>query len=175
MPFRPNYQAAAWLGILLISAGAARAEDPFLGQIKEIKCVNCKPGWVTLVVHDPIDTRDFELYLKDTDYNKIITPLPGKRIHDRDGQCFYWMVKPKAEAKPASGSAPTGAKPAQPAPGPGAKASGKPTGKADAAMTDSLLPATASAAAAETVSMVPPPLEEQGTPSSCIRFYKQMN
>lgn len=169
MPFRPDFPAA-WLGIALMAFGAARAEDPFLGQIKEIKCVNCKPGWVTLVVHDPIDTRDFELYLKDADYNKIITPLPGKRIHDRNGECFYWMERPKAKAKPASAAAPAAPKPGEPAPGKGEGA--KPAGQAAAA--DSLLPAAASAPA-ESVSQLPRHLEEQGTPSACIRFYQKMN
>lgn len=166
MSFRSAYPVAAWLGILLLTFGTARAEDPFLGQIREIKCVNCKPGWVTLVVHDPIDTRDFELYLKDTDYNRIITPLPGKRIHDRNGECFYWMERPKGKGK---------VKPTSP---PGTAASGtdqavKPAGKS--APADSLTPVAGASAAAESALLVPPPMEEQGTPSTCIRFYKQMN
>jgi hypothetical protein len=156
-----------------MAAGSVRAEDPFLGQIKEIKCVNCKPGWVTLVVHDPIDTRDFELYLKDTDYNKIITPLPGKRIHDRNGECFYWMERPKAKAKPGTATAPGAQKPAESLP---AKAeAGKPVRKAPG--PDSLLPAGTPAGAtvaADSAATSPPPFEEQGTPSACIRFYQQM-
>jgi hypothetical protein len=165
MSFRPHLPAA-WLGILLTFSGASRAEDPFLGQIKEIKCVNCKPGWVTLVVHDPIDTRDFELYLKDTDYNKIITPLPGKRIHDRNGECFYWMQKPRSKPVPKPGSSPASADPP-------AKGGVKPMSKAGTAAPDSLL--LAGTAVPDSGSIVPPPLEDQGTPSTCIRFYRQMN
>jgi len=179
MYFRSSFPAA-WLGILLMAYGAARAEDPFLGQIKEIKCVNCKPGWVTLVVHDPIDTRDFELYLKDSDYNKIITPLPGKRIHDRNGECFYWMQRPKAKAgsKPASSPVP-GSAPAPDASKPAGAGPGK-AGKADDAKAagkaapDSVPPA-GTLAAGEAAFPAALPLEEQGTPSTCIRFYRQMH
>ncbi len=85
---------------LALACGAARAEDPLLGIIKAIKCVGCQPGTVTLVVHDPIDVRDFEVQIQDADYSKIVTPLPGKRVFDRAG-CFYWYDISKVEKKPA--------------------------------------------------------------------------
>jgi hypothetical protein len=90
------------MGLALMGLGAAPAwaEDPLLGEIKLIKCVNCIPGWVTLVIHDPIELRDFEILAKDSAYNKIVTPLPGKRIFDRDGACFYWVDAPKSIPKP---------------------------------------------------------------------------
>lgn len=149
------------VGTVLLAAAAARAEDPFLGQIKAIKCVGCKPGWVTLIIHDPIDLRDYELHLKDTDYNKIITPLPGKRIHERPDQCFYWMEKPKAPAPAKGEAAPAGAK------------AGSAKGAGDKAPADSV---TAPDRTAGNDSLVPPPLaENQGTPSTCIKFYRSMN
>jgi hypothetical protein len=89
------------LPLLLLSAAPILAEDPFLGQIKAIKCVGCRQGWVDIVVHDPIDVRDFEIAVKDVDYYKVVTPLPGKQIHDKDGACFYWFDLPKG-AKPAA-------------------------------------------------------------------------
>ena len=55
------------------------AEDPYLGRIKAIKCMGCEPGWVQIVVHDPLDMRDFEIKVKVTDYNKVVSPLPGKQ------------------------------------------------------------------------------------------------
>jgi hypothetical protein len=176
MPFRSALPTV--FGLALLAVGQVRAEDPFLGQIKEIKCVNCKPGWVTLVVHDPIETRDFELYLKDSDYNKIIAPLPGKSIRDRDGQCFYWMEKPKAK-KPGIGKGPSQPAPAladkgpakQPAPGAAGEKNGELT-RTGAAAADS----TALLPVSDTENVVPPPSpESEGTPSACIRFYRQMN
>jgi hypothetical protein len=87
--------AAVFLGLAL-QAGPARAEDPLLGQIKVIKCVGCDPGAVNLVVHDPIDVRDFEVQIKESDYQKIVTPLAGKTVYEKDG-CFYWMDAPKTK------------------------------------------------------------------------------
>jgi hypothetical protein len=166
MSFR-TLSAAFLLTAALLAPGAARAEDPFLGIIKEIKCVGCKPGWVTLVVNDPIESMDFELYLKDVDYNKIITPLPGKKIHDKDGQCFYWMEKPKP-------------KPGEVKPG----AAG-PKGEARKPMPHGAMPVKDGSAkegpgeaakGSDSESAVPPPSQEiQGNPSSCIRFYRQPN
>jgi hypothetical protein len=159
-PFKKSLVAVspAWLACLLLAAaGSARAEDPFIGQIRAIKCVNCKPGWVTLIVHDPIEMREIELHLKDTEYNKIIAPLPGKRIYEGEGQCFYWMEKPKMP-KDAS-----------------AKGVDKPVGKT---MSDKEKPAEETAAAGEVEegSHVPPPSEEvEGTPSRCIPFHRQSN
>lgn len=169
------------IGTALLALGTAQAEDPFLGQIKEIKCVNCTPGWVTLVVHDPIETRDFELYLKDTDYNKIITPLPGKRIHDRNGECFYWMERPKAPKQaPAGASAAGKADPKSPPKeamvgkaGPENRP-GKTTADAGGKAADST--SGSNVTAHDTSSLLPPPsLENQGTPSACIRFSRQTN
>lgn len=174
MSARPSLPSLLLGSALLAAAfGPARAEDPFLGQIRAIKCIGCKPGWVTLIVHDPIELRDFELHLKDTDYNKIITPLPGKRIHERPDQCFYWMEKPKP---------PPGANKARATPAV-AKASDEkvtPAEKADAGVPDS---ARAEAATPDQPwqgstadAFLPPPLaENQGTPSACIKFYRQMN
>ena len=87
-------------GIALL-AGSARAEDPLLGRIKLIKCVGCNPGAVNLILHDPIDVRDFEVQIKEADYQKIVTPLAGKTVFDKEG-CFYWMELPKPLPKDAS-------------------------------------------------------------------------
>lgn len=168
------------IGTALLALGTAQAEDPFLGQIKEIKCVNCTPGWVTLVVHDPIEMRDFELYLKDTDYNRIITPLPGKRIHDRNGECFYWMERPRPPKQAPAGAAdkadpkspPKEAVVGKSVP---ASPSGKVPAKADPRSADSAR-AGSDGPPRDTSSLLPPPmLENQGTPSTCIRFYRQTN
>lgn len=162
MPFRST-PAALILAASLLLPAALRAEDPFLGQIKEIKCVGCQPGWVTLVIHDPIETRDFELYLKDTDYNKIITPLPGKRIHDRNGECFYWMEKPKNSKGATPPAKPEPAEPVGSTKGRKGAAKGTSPAKTDSV---SLLPVS------DSESVVAPP-EAEGTPSTCIRFFKQ--
>lgn len=100
---RHYFPGAAFAGIaisLACMANPLRAEDPLLGKIKVIKCVGCDPGSVNLIVHDPIDVRDFEVQIKEADYQKIITPLAGKTIYDKSG-CFYWMDMPKG-VKPAA-------------------------------------------------------------------------
>ena len=85
-----------WLTLgLSLTTLPTRAEDPLLGEIKAIKCVGCTAGKVTLVLHDPIDIVDFEVTILDADYEKIITPLPGKRVYDRGNGCFYWNEAPK--------------------------------------------------------------------------------
>ncbi len=85
-----------WLTVgLSLATLPARAEDPLLGEIKAIKCVGCTAGKVTLILHDPIDIVDFEVTILDADYEKIITPLPGKRVYDRGDGCFYWNEVPK--------------------------------------------------------------------------------
>jgi hypothetical protein len=89
-------------GIALL-AGSVRAEDPLLGRIKLIKCVGCDPGAVNLILHDPIDVRDFEVQIKEVDYQKIVTPLAGKTVFDKEG-CFYWMEFPKPAPKSPAGS-----------------------------------------------------------------------
>jgi hypothetical protein len=135
-----------------------RAEDPLLGNIKLIKCVGCDPGAVNLVLHDPIDVVDFEVQIKESDYQKIITPLAGKTVYDKDG-CFYWMDLPK-ETKPAA------KEPAKDAAGKDAAKPGlKKTGKKDA-VTDSSKPADG---LLET-SAPPATPEIEGKPSRCIPF-----
>jgi hypothetical protein len=148
----------AWLACsLLAAAGLARAEDPFIGQIRAIKCVNCQPGWVTLIVHDPIEMREIELHVKDADYYKIIAPLPGKRIYEGEGQCFYWMEKPKKPKEAAEKGADE-------------------TGGKDAAAKEKQAAGTPEAKEGEEGSHVPPPTAEvEGTPSKCIPFHRQSN
>ena len=87
---------------MLNLALSAHAEDPLLGIIKAIKCVGCDAGKVILIVHDPIDVRDFEVSIPDGDYFKIVTPLPGKKVYDRGDGCFYWDEAPKAPRKDTS-------------------------------------------------------------------------
>lgn len=147
-------------GIALL-AGAARAEDPLLGRIKLIKCVGCDPGAVNLILHDPIDVRDFEVQIKEADYQKIVTPLAGKTVYDKEG-CFYWMDLPKPAPK--DGAAKDGStkdknlkdasdrKGAKNAPAPDSAASGM----------DGLM---------ETSAPPPAPLIE-GKPSRCVPFVR---
>jgi hypothetical protein len=151
------------------------AEDPFLGQIKAIKCVGCRPGWVDIVVHDPIDVRDFDIAVKDVDYYKVVSPLPGKKIHDKDGACFYWFDAPKGWKQPSPKPKPL--PPAQPAPPPLPQASDS---AAVAAPKDSSArgdSAAAPMAAPVDSSLVPPPAlaEPEGpppTPSRCIPYVR---
>lgn len=84
---------------LTLFAPKIHAEDPLLGIIKAIKCVGCDSGKVTLVIHDPIDVREFEVSIPEADYFKIVTPLPGKRIFDHGDGCFYWDETPKMVKK----------------------------------------------------------------------------
>lgn len=137
-------------GFLAAVAPSRAEEDPLLGRIKVIQCVGCTPGSVDLVIHDPIDVRDFQVRINESDYQKIIVPLAGKTVYDKGG-CFYWMERPKAAADSAK-----------------AKEAGKPS-KPHAAKK-----APADSAAAEPGSgegMAPPPRDEiQGTPSRCIPF-----
>jgi hypothetical protein len=86
----------------------ARAEDPLLGRIKVIHCVGCTPGTVDLVIHDPIDVRDFQVRINESDYQKIITPLAGKTVYEKDG-CFYWFDAPKGTKKAGADSSASGA------------------------------------------------------------------
>lgn len=90
--------ASLSLGIFLF-AQSARAEDPLLGQIKVIKCVGCVADKVTLIIHDPIEVRDFEVTIMNSDYEKIVTPLPGKMVYEGANSCFYWNETPKVEKK----------------------------------------------------------------------------
>jgi hypothetical protein len=143
-------------------SGAACAEDPLLGRIKLIKCVGCDPGAVNLVLHDPIDVVDFEVQIKESDYQKVVTPLAGKTVFDKEG-CFYWMEKPKP-AKPAvqdpAKGVPDKGSPEKDAAKPGLNKTGK-QGVADSTKpADGLMETSA-----------PPPAPEmEGKPSRCIPF-----
>lgn len=140
----------AALVVLAATAPVRAEEDPLLGRIKVIQCVGCTPGSVDLVLHDPIDVRDFQVRINEGDYQKIITPLAGKTVFDKGG-CFYWFDAPKAKAEPASiGKEMPKAKPAA------KKAPAADSAKADSTLSDSPIPAVAP--------------ENQGTPSRCIPF-----
>jgi hypothetical protein len=73
--------ALSCLGLLgLVSI--PHAEDPLLGVVRALKCVNCVPDSVVFLVDDP---------------NKILTSLQGKRLFNKpDSGCFYWQEKLKA-------------------------------------------------------------------------------
>ncbi|HKP96198.1 MAG TPA: hypothetical protein VJ385_10610 [Fibrobacteria bacterium] len=160
------FRGAALAGLalsLVLTAAPARAEDPLLGLIKVIKCVGCDPGAVNLVVHDPIDVRDFEVQIKEADYQKIVTPLAGKTVYDKEG-CFYWMEPPKSPKPPAGKE---GAKdPAGDAEKGAEKKTARKGAKADASPADSSRPQEG---LLETSS---PAQEPQGTPSRCIPYVR---
>lgn len=140
------------MAALLSLAVSARAEeDPLLGTIKGIQCVGCTAGSVDLIIHDPIDVRDFQVRIAESDYQKIITPLPGKTVYDKNG-CLYWFDAPK-------GAIPGKADAAK------AKGAGKP-------VKDVPKPApSADSVGADSGSPVPPPAPEiQGTPSRCLPY-----
>jgi hypothetical protein len=129
---------------------AARAEeDPLLGSIKGIQCVGCTAGSVDLIIHDPIDVRDFQVRIDESDYQKIISPLPGKTVYDKNG-CFYWFDAPKGQVKPEAGK--------KKAAGKQEKDDAKKAAPVDSSHTDSGSPAP------------PPSTEIQGTPSRCIPY-----
>ncbi|MEO6094236.1 MAG: hypothetical protein ABIW76_00695 [Fibrobacteria bacterium] len=135
---------------------ATRAEDPLLGRIKLIKCVGCDPGAVNLVLHDPIDVVDFEVQIKEGDYQKVVTPLAGKTVYEKNG-CFYWMDRPNQAKAP-------GNDPVKAAPGKQEdKSSSNPTGMKnadDSTKTEGRLMETSA----------PPVPEIEGKPSRCIPF-----
>jgi hypothetical protein len=147
---RSLFPALAALAVLAAAAPVRAEEDPLLGRIKVIQCVGCTPGSVDLVIHDPIDVRDFQVRINEGDYQKIITPLAGKTVYDKNG-CFYWFEAPKAKAEPASvdKEKPKGKPAAKKAPVPD-------SANADMSGSDSPIPAAAP--------------ETQGTPSRCIPF-----
>jgi hypothetical protein len=157
-PFFPGAALAALAAGLALHAGPVRAEDPLLGSIKAIQCVGCDPGAVNLVVHDPIDVRDFEVQIKESDYQKIVTPLAGKTVYDKNG-CFYWMELPK----PAKDAAKDGAKDRD------KKAAKKPVKKEAAAGSDSAQPGTGGIVETSAPPRTP---EVQGTPSKCIPYVR---
>ena len=123
--------------------------------------MGCSPGAVNLILHDPIDVRDFEVQIKEADYQKIVTPLAGKTVFDKEG-CFYWMDLPKPVPK-------------NPA---GAKESGKdvPPGKvARQAPADKTGPTDSAAPAQDGLleTSAPPPAPAiEGKPSRCIPFVR---
>lgn len=134
---------------LAISAGAE--EDPLLGTIKVIQCVGCTAGSVDLIIHDPIDVRDFQVRIDESDYQKIISPLPGKTVYDKNG-CFYWFEAPKGSQAGKADSAK-------------GKGAGKP------AKSPAKKAPVADSADADSGTAVPPPAPEvQGTPSRCIPY-----
>jgi hypothetical protein len=147
----PWWKSICLTASLLLPALAARAEeDPLLGQIKALQCVGCTPGSVDLVIHDPIDVRDFQVRINMDDYQKIITPLPGKTVYDKNG-CFYWFEAPKATEKDTGSIGKKGA-------GKATKVPAKKAPVADTAQSGSDSPAP------------PPSPEIQGTPSRCIPY-----
>jgi hypothetical protein len=75
------------------------ASDPVLGTITHIQCVNCTPGFIKVAVHDGIENKDFTVFVPETTYNKLLTPLPGKEIYTKDQSCFYWMESIPASPK----------------------------------------------------------------------------
>jgi hypothetical protein len=139
---------SAALALLAAAAPVRAEEDPLLGRIKMIQCVGCTAGSVDLVIHDPIDVRDFQVRINESDYQKIITPLAGKTVYDKGG-CFYWFEAPKAKAEPASAEKPK------------AKPIAKQAPAADSAGTDSAVPGSVIPAVAP---------EAQGAPSRCLPF-----
>ncbi len=93
-----NLLSVAIIGLAILSSPfRAQAEDPLLGVIRVVGCLGCIPNKVTLVVHDPIEIRDFNITISNSDYEKIVTPLPGKKIYDPGNGCFYWNEMPKAK------------------------------------------------------------------------------
>ena len=160
-----KFLASFGIGIALISH-TARAEDPLLGEIRVIKCVGCEPGKVTLVIHDPIDVRDFDVTIQDADYSKIVTPLPGKRVFDRGDGCFYWDDAPKVAKTDAVK--------------PGAKDAVKPAGKETLKKTsagkpgkkDVDAPDSDAAAAKGNASNASDAPEAEIKPSRCIPYAK---
>lgn len=143
----PSWKIICLTASLLLPALAAHAEeDPLLGQIKALQCVGCTPGSVDLIIHDPIDVRDFQVRINMDDYQKIITPLPGKTVYDKNG-CFYWFEAPKD-------TGPVGKKGA----GKTTKTPAKKAPVADTAQSGSDSPAP------------PPEPQIQGTPSRCIPY-----
>lgn len=149
----PSFALPLLAAVLSALPAPSRAEeDPLLGRIKVIQCVGCTPGSVDLIINDPIDVRDFQVRINESDYQKIITPLPGKTVYDKNG-CFYWFEAPKA---------PAGAK-AEPAKDKGA-------GKAAKTAVRKAPRGDASDSAAAESATPPPSPEIQGTPSRCVPF-----
>lgn len=98
-------------GLLVTAGGAgypARAnaptewttEDPLLGVVRALKCVNCVRDSVVFLVDDPIDGQVIEVKIPSREYNKVLTSLQGKRLFNKpDSGCFYWREKVKPAAK----------------------------------------------------------------------------
>lgn len=169
-----NRAAAALTGLVAVLgllAGTVRAEDPLLGRIRLIKCVGCDPGAVNLILHDPIDVRDFEVQIKESDYQKIVTPLAGKTVYDKDG-CFYWMDLPKPAPKDAAkdGSVKDGSAKAGVLKEEASKEAAR-KGAKHAPAADSAASGTNADGLLETSAPPPAPAIE-GKPSRCIPFVR---
>ncbi len=102
---------------LFVLAGPAKAEDPLLGIVRAVKCLNCVPDSVVLLVDDPIEQKEIEVTVPSRDYNKIMVSLQGRSLHTRDEACFYWVEKLKVPAAVTSypTAATSDAKPTKPA------------------------------------------------------------
>ncbi len=85
--------------LLIATIGVLFASDSVLGTIKNVQCVNCTPGFINLAVHDEIENKDYSIYLTESTYNKILTPLADKVIYTKDQICFYWLETPKVLTK----------------------------------------------------------------------------
>jgi hypothetical protein len=73
----------------------SQAEDPLLGIVRGIKCLNCVKDSVVLLVDDPIEGQELEVMVPTLDYNKILTSLQGRHLHMKPEGCFYWIEKSK--------------------------------------------------------------------------------
>jgi hypothetical protein len=111
---------------LMGMASVIHAEDPLLGVVRALKCVNCVPDSVVFLVDDPIDGQQIEVKIPSREFNKILTSLQGKRLFTKpDSGCFYWQEKLKAP-KSTTESTPGSTKEV---PKGSAKTSGKGSGK----------------------------------------------
>lgn len=106
----PPLLLSASAAFLLVLTGptlhAAEGEDPVLGIIRDIKCVQCKPGLITLTVYDAVERRTFDIDMRTEDYNRISRSLRGVPVRQRDNSCFYWRERlPAAPRDSAAGPA----------------------------------------------------------------------
>jgi|GEM_PF-4322186 len=85
------------LSILISAVLPSHAEDPVLGTVKGIQCLNCVKDSVSLVLFDPFENRNREIRVANRDYNRILTPLTGKQLHIKATGCFYWLVNEESK------------------------------------------------------------------------------
>jgi hypothetical protein len=72
------------------------ADDPLLGIVRAVKCLNCVADSVVLQVDDPIENQEIEVRVPAREYNKILTSLGGRTLYMKPDQaCFYWQIKVK--------------------------------------------------------------------------------